>query len=163
MHIKCIFFKRMGIENMMGFESHDFKVFSKAIRDVYRRYDPYIWATPPKSISDARMTLARRKFNVEIKSRTQSKSYGTLPITVKKYCNLKDNTFPDETLLYAVILNEEELYIFDLNKIDLGKCILRNWNINEVEFPAVGEPVKKKQPTLFIPFSEAKAVLPLKK
>lgn len=163
MLIKCTLFIIMDVDSLSVREEHDFNVFSKAIRDAYRRFEPLIWATQPKSISDARMTLAGRKFNVEIKSRYQSKSYGTLPITVKKYCNLKDNTFPDETLLYAVILNDEELYIFDLKKIDMNKVIIRNWDINEVEFPAQGEPVKKKQPAMFIPFSEAKAVLQLKK
>lgn len=94
---------------------------------------------------------------VEIKSRNQdTNKYTDLPLKVNKYCNMIDLCTGDTRCIYVVLLNESEFLIFDLKKLDLGSCTLRNWEINTTQYVLDSEKaVKQKYPTLFIPKSMA--------
>ena len=47
----------------------------------------------------------------------------------------------------------EQYFIFNLDKLDLNKCTIKNWLINKIEF-CEGQQ-KEKQPTIFIPLEQA--------
>lgn len=115
---------------------------------------------PNGSIYDMKMTLCLPKktirYHIEIKERTQDmERYKTLPLTVQKYCNLKDtlaNYNETSKAIYISLLNGYQYYIFDLEKLDLNNCEIRNWAINEVEF--CDNPKIVKVPTIFIPLEQ---------
>lgn len=115
---------------------------------------------PNGSVYDMKMTLCLPKktirYHIEIKERTQDiYKYKTLPLSVQKYCNIKDTlTNYNETAkaIYISLLNGYQYYIFDLEKLDLNNCEIRNWSINDVEFS--DNPAKKLVPTIFIPLEQ---------
>lgn len=90
---------------------------------------------------------------VEIKSRNQDVTkYTDIPLKVNKYCNMIDLCTGDTRCIYVVLLNESEFLIFDLKKLDLGTCTIRNWEINTTQYVINNEKsVKQKYPTIFIP------------
>lgn len=94
---------------------------------------------------------------VEIKSRNQDVTkYTDIPLKVNKYCNMIDLCTGDTRCIYVVLLNESEFLIFDLKKLDLGTCTIRNWEINTTQYVINNEKaVKQKYPTIFIPKTQA--------
>ena len=90
---------------------------------------------------------------VEIKSRNQNtEKYSDIPLKVNKYCNMIDLCTGDTRCIYVVLLNESEFLIYDLKKLDLGSCTIRNWEIKTTQYVINSEKsVKQKYPTLFIP------------
>ena len=79
--------------------------------------------------------------------------YDTLPITCQKYCNVKDTCKMGEKAIYISLLNDTEYYVFDLDKVDLNACIIRNWSINDIEYSDA--PKKVNIPTIFIPITQS--------
>lgn len=141
-------------------ELKDYKTASAILACIFKKYKKEFYKQESGSVYDEKMTVflhnKKIRYHIEIKERTQNmKRYHTLPLTVQKYCNIKDTlTNQDETqkAIYISLLNGYQYYIFDLEKIDLNKCNIRNWAINEVEF--CNNPTIKKVPTIFIPLNQ---------
>ena len=104
---------------------------------------------------DACMTVDNKhKYAVEIKERFQNlEEFATLPLKVAKYCTIKENTPEDAKPLIIYLLNDEQYFIFNLDKLDLNKCAIKNWLINKIEL--CNNQQKEKQPTIFIPLEQA--------
>lgn len=139
-------------------EKRDYERTQAIMSDIFSNCTLTMTQEPIYSHVDARMVVTKgkttRHYTVEIKERQQDMDkYHTLPLTVKKYCNIKDETQPNEKPLVIYLLNGKYFYIFDLNSIDLNGCNIRNWSINKVEF--TNNPEKEKQPTIFIPIEQA--------
>ena len=94
-------------------------------------------------------------FNCEIKTRNCNiEDCEGLPLTVNKYCNLKDDTKQWERLIYISLVNDDEYFIYDLDKVNWNKVICRHWYINDIEYTKENQ-IKKKIPTFFFPISES--------
>ena len=97
-----------------------------------------------------------KKYNVEIKTRNLDKTkYDDLPLKCSKYCDLVDDTKPDEKLLYIVLVNDDQYFIYDLDRIDWNLVTCRNWWIFDKEYNPNGHRKKVKTPTFFFPLSLA--------
>ncbi len=138
-------------------EQKDFKTTEKIMKQIFKSYNKVavLKQNPSFSPIDASMTVDKKhKYAVEIKERFQNlEEFATLPLKVAKYCSIKENTPEDSKPLIIYLLNEEQYFIFDLNKLDLNKCAIKNWLINKVEFCDGRQ--KEKQPTIFIPIEQA--------
>ncbi len=138
-------------------EEKDFKTTEKIMKQIFKSYNKVavLKQNPSFSPIDASMVVDKKhKYAVEIKERFQNlEEFATLPLKVAKYCSIKENTPEDAKSLIIYLLNEEQYFIFDLNKIDLNKCAIKNWLINKVEFCDGRQ--KEKQPTIFIPIEQA--------
>lgn len=140
-------------------EEKDYQTAKRIFSKLFKNYNIQFQQMPIGSVSDMRFSFIMKngdvaKYNVEIKSRNQClEDYDTLPLTVQKYANLKDNTEEWEKLIYISLVNDEEYYIFDLKNIDWNKVDCRNWLINDIEYSE--QPTKKKIPTFFIPIAQS--------
>ena len=145
---------------MNEIEEKDYQTAKKIFNKIFSKYTVQFEKMKTGAVSDMRFQFMKKdgdvvKFNVEIKSRNQSlDDYDTLPLTVQKYCNLKDDTQDWERLIYISLVNDEEYFIFDLDKLDWNKVDCHNWFINDIEFSS-GTPNKKKIPTYFIPIAQS--------
>ena len=92
-----------------------------------------------------------RKFNVEIKTRNDNGTRTELPLKVVKYCDMLEDTLPDEKLLYIQLVNDYEYYIFDLSSIDWNAVSVRNWWIYDYQYADEDNRKKVKTPTYFFP------------
>lgn len=96
-----------------------------------------------------------RKFNVEIKTRNDNGTRIELPLKVVKYCDMLEDTLPDEKLLYIQLVNDYEYYIFDLSSMDWNKVPVRNWWIYDYQYADEDNRKKVKTPTYFFPIGLA--------
>ena len=92
-----------------------------------------------------------RKFNVEIKTRNDNGTRTELPLKVVKYCDMLEDTLPDEKLLYIQLVNDYEYYIFDLSSMDWNAVPVRNWWIYDYQYADEDNRKKVKTPTYFFP------------
>lgn len=111
------------------------------------------------SPSDMRFTATRgereRKYNVEIKSRNQDMTkYDTLPLTQRKLQRLRKDTAFDERLIFVVLVNESEYFIYDLYMLDFNEIELRDWHVKKQEYNINGSDYEDV-PTYFIPTDKA--------
>lgn len=138
-------------------ELKDFKTTEKIMHKIFKSYNKVaeLKQNPIYSPIDACMTVDNKyKYAVEIKERFQNlEEFATLPLKVSKYCSIKENTPEDAKPLIIYLLNDEQYFIFNLEKLDLNKCAIKNWLINKIEFCDGQE--KEKQPTIFIPLEQA--------
>ena len=72
-----------------------------------------------------------KRYTIEIKERNVDsiEDLETLPLKVKKYCNIMEKTKEDETPLIIYLVNNSNYYIFNLKALDLNTLNLRNWTI----------------------------------
>lgn len=140
-------------------ELKDYQTTVKILSRIFKKYNPQFSRMAKGCVFDAKMYFTDNnnevyRYNIEIKSRKQNmEDYDTLPLTVAKYCNVKESCKLGEKPIYLSIVNEEEYYIFDLSKLDMNKVKIKNWLINDIEYS--NNPTKKKIPTMFIPVTEA--------
>lgn len=116
----------------------------------------------PWSIDDMRFTASTKNnkeytHKVEIKTRNQDMSkYHDLPIKCDKLARLRGICGKNDRLLYFVICNYSEWYLFDLNAVDLNKCRLEMWHIPITQYAKDKSKVEYEDaPTFFIPVKEA--------
>lgn len=139
-------------------ELKDYQMTVAILSRIFKKYNPRFSKMAKGCVFDAKMYFINNRrevyrYNIEIKSRKQNmEDYDTLPLTVAKYCNVKESCKLGEKPIYLSIVNEEEYYIFDLSRIDMNKVAIRNWYINDIEYS--NNPTKKKIPTLFIPVNQ---------
>lgn len=141
-------------------ENKDFENTKDIINELFKRWETSFTQMPEFSASDMRFKVQKDdisyKYNVEIKTRTQDmEKYPQLALKVKKYCRLKEDTLDDEKLLYFVLVNHNEYFVFDLKKLDLNKCDIRNWKIKAQEYNVSGSHYVE-EPTIFIPITQVK-------
>lgn len=140
-------------------ELKDYQNTVKILSRLFKKYNPQFSRMAKGCVFDAKMYFITNdnevyRYNIEIKSRKQNmEEYDTLPLTVQKYCNVKEACKLGEKAIYLSIVNEEEYYIFDIDKLDMNKVKIKNWYINDIEYSA--NPSKKKIPTMFIPITES--------
>lgn len=140
-------------------ELKDYQMTVAILSRIFKKYNPQFSRMAKGCVFDCKMYFTDNnnelyRYNIEIKSRKQNmEDYDTLPLTVQKYCNVKESCKLGEKPIYLSIVNEEEYYIFDLSKLDMNKVKIKNWLINDIEYSA--NPVKKKIPTMFIPVTES--------
>lgn len=141
---------------MVEQENKDFITTQKIMQKIFAAYNKSakLKQNPIYSPIDAQMVVNNKKYYaVEIKERQQDMEiYNTLPLKVSKYCNILESKGEDETPLIIYLVNNEEYYIFNLEKLDLNKCTICNWFINKVEFTQNQQ--KDKQPTIFMPINQ---------
>lgn len=137
-------------------ETKDFITTQKIMEKIFAAYNKTakLKQNPIYSAIDAQMIVNNKKrYAVEIKERQQDMElYDTLPLKVSKYCNILESKGEDETPLIIYLVNDEQYFIFNLEKIDLNKCTICNWLINKVEFSQNQQ--KDKQPTIFLPINQ---------
>ena len=138
-------------------ELKDFQTTEKIMHKIFKTYNKVaeLKQNPIFSPIDACMIVDQKyKYAVEIKERFQNlEEFATLPLKVSKYCSIKENTPENAKPLIIYLLNDEQYFIFNLDKLDLNKCAIKNWLINKIEF-CDGQQ-KEKQPTIFIPLEQA--------
>ena len=138
-------------------ELKDFKTTEKIMHKIFKTYNKVaeLKQNPIFSPIDACMIVDNKfKYAVEIKERFQNlEEFATLPLKVSKYCSIKENKPEDAKPLIIYLLNDEQYFIFNLDKLDLNKCAIKNWLINKIEF--CNGQQKEKQPTIFIPLEQA--------
>ena len=140
-------------------ELKDYQNTVEILSRLFKKYNPQFSRMAKGCVFDAKMYFITNdnevyRYNIEIKSRKQNmEEYDTLPLTVQKYCNVKEACKLGEKAIYLSIVNEEEYYIFDIDKLDMNKVKIKNWYINDIEYS--DNPTKKKIPTMFIPITES--------
>ena len=143
-------------QQMIEQETKDFNTTKKIMKRIFQKYKKKfeMEQNPIYSPIDSWMRVGQKQYNVEIKERQQDmEKYQTLPLKVKKYCNIIENTDQTTTPLIIYLLNNSEYYIFNLNKIDLNKVELKNWNIAKVQY--CENQTFEFQPTFFLPLNMA--------
>lgn len=139
-------------------ETKDFNITNNIMRQIFQAYDAKIdmKQTKPFSAYDATMKAEKKNIKknyvVEIKERNYDGELETLPLKVKKYCSIMEKV-EDQTPLVIYLCNGEEYYIFDLNRLDLNKVEIRNWNIPKVQYADNHQ--FERQPTFFLPITQS--------
>lgn len=140
-------------------ELKDYQMTVAILSRIFKKYNPQFTMMAKGCVFDAKMYFTDNnnevyRYNIEIKSRRQNiEEYDTLPLTVAKYCNIKESCKLGEKPIYISLVNEEEYYIFDLSKLNMNNVTIKNWLINDIEYS--DNPAKKKIPTMFIPITES--------
>lgn len=133
-------------------EKKDYNITLGIMTNIFNNYNAKVnmEQTEPYSSVDANMVVTKNEkkkfYKVEIKERNQKEPITTLPLKVKKYIKIME-TVENATPLVIYLCNGKDFYIFDLNKIDLNKVELRNWNIPKVQYSNKHE--YEEQPTFF--------------
>jgi hypothetical protein len=147
----------IDVEKMNLQEQKDFDVTKKIMTKIFAAYGctPQMTKMDEYSPYDAKMAAKKRKYHVEIKERNVPciEDLETLPLKVKKYCNILENTPENVTPIIIYLVNDEKYYIFNLRHLDLNKVELRNWVIPKVNYTQKKE--YDKVPTFFIPIQMA--------
>ena len=138
-------------------EEKDFRLANAILKQLFTQFQPITEKMPSKSNYDMRLSAFTNQsthiYAIELKSRKQDFSkYKTLPITVRKLCNMQKARKEGEKLIYMVLLNNEEYYIFDLDNIQLQLSSIAFWNIKKVQFD---DSIKEPTPTIFLPINRA--------
>lgn len=139
-------------------EEQDFRIANAILKSIFQPFQPLTEKMPSKSTYDMRLSAFTNQsmhvYAIELKSRTQDLSkYKTLPITVRKLCNMQKARREGDKLVYMVLLNNEEYYIFDLDTIQVPLSSIAFWNIKKVEMD--DESIKEPTPTIFLPIDKA--------
>ena len=139
-------------------EEQDYHIANAILKSIFQIFQPITEKMPSKSNYDMRLSAFTNQsthiYAIELKSRTQDLSkYKTLPITVRKLCNLMKARREGEKLIYMVLLNNDEYYIFDLDNIQLPLTSIAFWNIKKVEMD--DNSLQEETPTIFIPINRA--------
>ena len=121
-------------------------------------FKPLTEKMPSKSNYDMRLSAFTNQsmhvYAIELKSRKQDiTKYTTLPITVRKLCNLMKARKKGDKLIYMVLLNNEEYYIFDLDTIQVPLTSIDFWNIKKVQFDNAS--LQEETPTIFLTLDKA--------
>lgn len=139
-------------------EDEDYHIANAILKSIFQPFKPITEKMQSKSSYDMRLSAFTNQsmhvYAIELKSRTQDLSkYTTLPITVRKLCNLMKARREGDKLIYMVLLNNEEYYIFDLDTIKVPLTSIAYWNIKKVEMDA--DSIKEPTPTIFLPLDKA--------
>lgn len=139
-------------------EEQDFRIANAILKQLFTPFQPITEKMPSKSAYDMRMSAFTNQsthiYAIELKSRTQDLSkYTTLPITVRKLCNLMKARREGDKLIYMVLLNNEEYYIFDLDTIQVPLTSIDFWNIKKVQFDNAS--LQEETPTIFLTLDKA--------
>lgn len=154
------FFIMVKYEQINAQETKDFNITDKIMTKIFQTYNANATLTqmPQFSNYDATMDVTKgnnfKQYTIEIKERNvQSlEDLESLPLKVKKYCNIKSHS-ENKTPLVIYLVNGEEYYIYDLNKLDLNKVEIRNWNIPKVQYS--DKHIYEEQPTFFLPLNQS--------
>ena len=138
-------------------EEQDFRIANAILKQLFTPFQPLTEKMPSKSVYDMRLSAFTNQsmhvYAIELKSRTQDLSkYTTLPITVRKLCNMQKARREGDKLIYMVLLNNEEYYIFDLDTIQVPLSLIAYWNIKKVQFD---DSIKEPTQTIFLPIDKA--------
>ena len=139
-------------------EEQDFRIANATLKSIFKIFQPITEKMQSKSNYDMRLSAFTNQsmhvYAIELKSRTQDLSkYTTLPITVRKLCNLQKARKEGEKLIYMVLLNNEDYYIFDLDNIQLPLTSIAFWNIKKVEMD--DDSIKEPTETIFLPIDRS--------
>lgn len=139
-------------------EEQDFRIANAILKSIFQTFKPLTEKLPSKSNYDMRLSAFTNQsthiYAIELKSRKQDLTkYTTLPITVRKLCNLMKARKECEKLIYMVLLNNEEYYIFDLDTIQVPLTSIAFWNIKKVEMD--DDSIKEPTETIFLPLEKA--------
>ena len=139
-------------------EEEDYRIANAILKSIFQPFQPITEKMQSKSNYDMRMSAFTNQsthiYAIELKSRKQDLTkYKTLPITVRKLCNMQKARNEGEKLIYMVMLNNEEYYIFDLDNIQLPLTSIAFWNIKKVQFEYAS--IKEPTPTIFLPLDKA--------
>ena len=139
-------------------EEQDFRLANAILKQLFTPFQPITEKMPSKSVYDMRLSAFTNQsthiYAIELKSRTQDLSkYKTLPITVRKLCNLMKARREGDKLIYMVLLNNEEYYIFDLDTIQVPLTSIDFWNIKKVQFDNAS--LQEETPTIFLTLDKA--------
>lgn len=138
-------------------EEQDFRIANAILKKLFTQFKPLTEKMQSKSNYDMRMSAFTNQsthiYAIELKSRKQDLTrYKTLPITVKKLCNMHKARKEGDKLIYMVLLNGEEYFIFDLDTIQVPLTSIAYWNIKKVQFD---DSIKEPTPTIFLPLDKA--------
>lgn len=151
----------INTEQMIEQEKKDFNITKKIMKKIFSTYGAHakLEQTSIYSPYDALMTVTSgkkniKKYAVEIKERNQNlEVFDCLPITAKKFIKVKDAAFKNNlTPIVIYLVNDEDYFIYDLNKLDLNKVELKNWNIKKVEYSLTSDLVPT--PAFFLPLNQ---------
>ena len=139
-------------------EEQDFRLANAILKQIFTPFQPITEKMPSKSAYDMRMSAFTNQsthiYAIELKSRTQDLSkYTTLPITVRKLCNLMKARREGDKLIYMVLLNESDYFIFDLDTIQVPLTSIDFWNIKKVQFDSAS--LQEETPTIFLTLDRA--------
>lgn len=139
-------------------EEQDFRIANAILKSIFQPFKPLTEKMPSKSNYDMRLSAFTNQsmhvYAIELKSRKQDiTKYKTLPITARKLCNLMKARKEGDKLIYMVLLNNEEYYIFDLDTIQLPLSSIAFWNIKKVEMDEAS--LQEETPTIFLPIEKA--------
>lgn len=139
-------------------EEQDFRIANAILKSIFQPFQPLTEKMQSKSTYDMRLSAFTNQsmhvYAIELKSRTQDLSkYKTLPITVRKLCNMQKARREGDKLVYMVLLNNEEYYIFDLDNIKVPITSIAFWNIKKVEMD--DDSTKEPTETIFLPIEKA--------
>ena len=139
-------------------EEQDFRIANAILKSIFQPFKPLTEKMKSKSNYDMRLSAftyqSMHVYAIELKSRKQDiTKYTTLPITVRKLCNLMKARNEGEKLIYMVLLNNEEYFIFDLDTIQVPLTSIAFWNIKKIQFEYAS--LKEPTPTIFLPLDKA--------
>lgn len=139
-------------------EEQDYHIANEILKSIFQPFQPITEKMQSKSNYDMRLSAFTNQsthiYAIELKSRKQDLTkYTTLPITVRKLCNLMKARREGEKLIYMVMLNNEEYYIFDLDNIQVPLTSISFWNIKKVQFD--DDSLQEETPTIFLPIDKA--------
>ena len=139
-------------------EEQDYHIANAILKSIFQIFQPITEKMQSKSAYDMRLSAFTNQsmhvYAIELKSRKQDLTkYKTLPVTVRKLCNLMKARREGDKLIYMVLLNNEEYYIFDLDNIQLPLTSIAFWNIKKVEMD--DDSIKEPTPTIFLPIDKA--------
>lgn len=154
------FFTMVKYKQIDAQETKDFNITNNIMTKIFQAYNARATLTqmPQFSNYDATMQVTKgdtfRQYTVEIKERNVPclEDLESLPLKVKKYCNIIKHS-ENKTPLVIYLVNNEEYYIYDLNKLDLNKVEIRNWNIPKVQYSDKHQ--YEEQPTFFLPLNQS--------
>lgn len=143
-------------------EDKDYQIAVDVFSGLYSGLSVNFEKCEPWTAEDMRYTATTRSnrdyiYKVEIKTRNQDmERYNDLPIKCSKLARLRKECTGIERILYFVIVNYSEWYLFDLNAIDLNKCRLDNWKIPVTQYVKDESKITYEYaPTFFIPVEQA--------
>ena len=151
----------INTEKMIQQETKDFKITKKIMKKIFSTYGVHVKLEQTSIYSpyDVLMTVTSgkkiiKKYAVEIKERNQNlEVFDCLPLTCKKFIKVKDTAYKNYLCPIVIFLvNDEDYYIYDLNKLDLNNVELRNWNIKKVEYSLTSD--LTPTPTFFLPLNQ---------
>ena len=139
-------------------EEQDFRIANAILHNIFQPFQPITEKMQSKSNYDMRLSAFTNQsthvYAIELKSRKQDiTKYTTLPITVRKLCNMQKARREGDKLIYMVLLNNEEYFIFDLDTIQVPLTSIAFWNVKKVEMD--DDSIKEPTPTIFLPLDKA--------